>query len=99
MFLYKIREQKRGTGPVWGGGLVQVGGEKKYGRINMVQILCIQVCKQDLNLFQECREGVIKEKDEWGEFKYGILIFCKNLYKCINVPPPSTTINKRQRKI
>jgi hypothetical protein len=28
-----------------------------------------------------------------GEFKYEILIYCKNFYKCHNVPPPSTIKN------
>jgi hypothetical protein len=41
-----------------------------------------------LKLFQEC--WGIKENGGEGEFKYDI--FDKNLCKCHNVPPPSTTI-------
>jgi hypothetical protein len=40
------------------------------------------------------REGGIKENGGGGEFKYDILIHCKNFCKCHNVSPPSTAINK-----
>jgi hypothetical protein len=36
---------------------------------------------------------------EGGEFKYDIyLIYCKNICKCHNVPPLSTTIKKGKKK-
>jgi hypothetical protein len=44
---YKIRKQEGGTGLVWGvgisGSVEEVG--KGFGRVNIVQILCIHVCK------------------------------------------------------
>jgi hypothetical protein len=42
------------------GGVVSVGGEeggKESGRVNIVQILCIHVCEQKINTFQELGEG------------------------------------------
>jgi hypothetical protein len=33
---------------------------------------------------------------EAGEFKYDIFEYCKNFYKCHNVPPPRTS--KKRRK-
>jgi hypothetical protein len=45
-----------------------------------------------LSLFQESGEGRIKESGGRGESKYDNLIHDKNLCKCHNVPPVSTTI-------
>jgi hypothetical protein len=49
-------------------------------------------------VFQESGRGRIKESGEGGKFSSMIyLIHCNNLYKCHNVPLPSTTvkINKK----
>jgi hypothetical protein len=40
------------------------------------------------------REGR-KEGSGGGEFKYDIFAHCKNLCKCYNASPPSTTIIKK----
>jgi hypothetical protein len=62
-FLYKIREQEGRRGPVWGIG-TSGGGEyvgKGHGRVTVVQIWYIRVCKWKndtcLKLFWEWREG------------------------------------------
>jgi hypothetical protein len=44
------------------------------------------------------RAGGMKESSGDGEFKYDILLYwihSKNLWKCYNIPPPSTTIIKK----
>jgi hypothetical protein len=61
-FFYKIRKQEGRTGPGWVGGNSGRGEEmKKEGRrVNVVQILCIHVCKwkmRPLELFQELGSG------------------------------------------
>jgi hypothetical protein len=35
----------------------------------------------------------------WWDSSMIYLIHCKNLYKCCNVPPPSTTIKIRKREM
>jgi hypothetical protein len=40
----------------------------------------------------------IKESCGGGEFKIIYLIPCKNLCKCYNVPPPSTTIKEKEKE-
>jgi hypothetical protein len=47
LFFYKIGGQEGRTGLSWGEGLVPVGGGggKGCGRVNIVQILCVHVCK------------------------------------------------------
>jgi hypothetical protein len=37
------------------------------------------------------------ERSGGGGFQYDVLIRCKNLCKCYNVPTPSTTIKKNQQ--
>jgi hypothetical protein len=38
--------------------------------------------------------GGMNKNGGGGEFKYIYLIYCKNFYKCHNVPLPTTTIKK-----
>jgi hypothetical protein len=45
-----------------------------------------------LKLFQEWGEERIKENDGVVNSSMMYLIYCKNLCKCHDVPPPSTTI-------
>jgi hypothetical protein len=45
VFIYKFREQEGRTGPAWWG--LRMGEEVRKGHrwVNIVQILCIEVCK------------------------------------------------------
>jgi hypothetical protein len=87
------------TGPVWRVGTVGEG--RRWGKGVGGKIMCKYCVHMYVNgkmmpvkLFQEWGERKIKENDGGGEFKYSILIYCKNICKCHNVPPPSTTIKK-----
>jgi hypothetical protein len=42
--------------------------------------------------------GGVQESDGGGNSSMTYLIHCKNLCKCHNIPPPSTTINGKNRK-
>jgi hypothetical protein len=46
-----------------------------------------------LKLFQEWREGKIKENDGRGEF----MIYCKDFCKCYDVPPVQQYTKKKKK--
>jgi hypothetical protein len=96
-FFYKIREQQGVTGPAWRGCYQWEGDNvgKWWRMVNMVQILSTHVCKWKNETCGNCSRnegGGIKENDGGVNSNMIYLIYCKNFCKCLNVPPPSTTI-------
>jgi hypothetical protein len=81
---------------------VGVGEKRGKGsrRVTMVQIVYTHECKRKkkylLKQFQEWGMRGRKENGEGVNSSMKYLICCKNLYKCHNVPLPSTTIKKKK---
>jgi hypothetical protein len=81
-------------------GVVGTSGEeeveKAHGRVNMVQILHIQVCKWNNETIPEMvhQERRINKNDGEVDSSMIYFIYCKNICKCHNVTPPSTIKNK-----
>jgi hypothetical protein len=79
------------TPPYLGGG-----GREKSRRVNMMQIIYTHICKCKkwylLKQLQESGEGGWKRTVDGVSLSMICSIHSKNLLKCYNVPPPSTTI-------
>jgi hypothetical protein len=81
---------------------VTSGKRKEVGKrcriVNMVQILCIHVCKWKNDTCGNYSRNRGKEGQrrmvERVNSNMIYLIHCKNFCKCDNVPSPSTTIKK-----
>jgi hypothetical protein len=75
---------------------------KGHGRVNMVQILCILVCKWKILPIETVLGMVVGEG--LGRMMEGMnssliyLTYCKNICKCHNVPPPSIIKNEKKQK-
>jgi hypothetical protein len=52
-----------------------------------------------LKLFQKWGEGAYRRMVDGENLIMIYLIYCKNIHKCQNVPPPSTTIKNKDKKI
>jgi hypothetical protein len=77
------------------GGGTSGKGRGGWRRVNMVQILCIHVCKWKNEICWNCSRNQgrgIKKNGEGVDSSMIYLIHCRNFCKCHNVPPPSTTI-------
>jgi hypothetical protein len=92
-FFYKIREQEGGTSPDQGGGWHQweeEGVGEKGSRVNTVQKICTHVykCKNDTywNYSRNLGEGGWWRMVEEVNSCMIYWIYCKNLWKCHNVP-------------
>jgi hypothetical protein len=82
-------------GALWKGG----GGGERSRRMNMVQIMHTHECKCKNDTCWNCsrnQEGRWKRAVEGVNANMIYLIHGKNLCKCYNVPPPSTTVIKRK---
>jgi hypothetical protein len=84
------------------GGLALVvggsGGERGR-RMNIVQIMYTHVCKcKNDTCWNCCRNQGMGDGGEKGNSSMIYLVYCKNLFKCYNVPTPSTTIKEKLEK-
>jgi hypothetical protein len=104
-FFYNIGDQEggqilqgmRGTElPV----LVVGEATRKGGRrMNTVQKMCTHECKcTNITYWKYFRNGGWVIKVEGMNSRMMHLIHCKNFNKCHNIPPPSTTIQKKKKK-
>jgi hypothetical protein len=105
-FLLKIGEKEGRRGPAGEGYLlVTVGGGRCWGKrvggwIQCKKCVCIYVNAKTVPVetIPEMGGGGNKGEQWRGWIQVLYLIHCKNLYKCHNVPPPSTTIKGKGKK-
>jgi hypothetical protein len=86
--MYKTREQEGETGSIWGVGTSRRGKDirKASETVNMTEIFCTHVCKNEKMRHVETILGMgEREGNRTMEGVNSTMINCKKFCKCLNV--------------